>query len=86
MERQFSQLPNVAVNAKHAYVEKMVDGDWNSVTLDHSGRPYACNVVRSAQSVRDAVVDLMVLARSQIVRTSNSTFLNTALLLQAAAA
>ena len=43
-------------------------------------------MVRSAQSVRDAVVDLMVLARSQIVRTSNSTFLNTALLLQAAAA
>ncbi|MDH4393019.1 MAG: glycosyltransferase [Aquabacterium sp.] len=86
VERQFSQLPNVAVNAKNAYVEKMVDGDWNSVTLDHSGRPYACNVVRSAQSVRDAVVDLMVLARSQIVRTSNSTFLNTALLLQAAAA
>jgi hypothetical protein len=65
-------------------VDKLVEGDWNSVTLDHSGRAYACNVNRSALSVIDAVVDCLILSYSTVVRTSNSTFLNTALLLQSA--
>jgi hypothetical protein len=43
---------------------------------------YPCNVNRSAQSVIDAVVDLLVLSHSQVVKTSNSTFLNAALLLK----
>jgi hypothetical protein len=35
--------------------------------------------------VEDAIVDLLVLSHSQVVRTSQSTFLNTALLLKQAA-
>ena len=86
VEQRFGALPNVVTHPKRAYVEKVVDGGWNTPTADHSGRVYACNVNRNAVSVEDAVVDLLVLSRSQIVRTSNSTFLNTALLLKQAAA
>jgi 2-polyprenyl-3-methyl-5-hydroxy-6-metoxy-1,4-benzoquinol methylase len=64
----------------------MVPGEWSTTTADHSGRLYASNVNRKDVSVEDAVVDLLILARSQIVRTSHSTFLNTALLLKQAGA
>ena len=84
VEQRFGALPNVAIYAKRAHVEKLVEeGGWNSVTSDHSGRAYACNVNRSAISVIDAVVDLLILSHSQPVQTSNSTFLQTAILLKA---
>jgi hypothetical protein len=84
VEQRFKSLANVVIHNKRAHVEKLVDGGWNSAIKDHSGRVYTCNVNRSAESVEDAVVDLLILSRSQIVRTSNSTFLNTALLLKEA--
>ena len=83
VEARFAALTNVVIHAKTAHVEKLVEGHWTTPTADHSGRVYPCNVNRSAQSVIDAVVDLLILSHSQIVKTSNSTFLNTALLLQA---
>lgn len=82
VEQRFGALPNALVYQKRAHVEKMVTGDWNALTTDYSGRLYAGNVNRSAASVEDALVDLLILSRSQIVKTSNSTFLSTALLLQ----
>lgn len=84
VEQQFASLPNVTTYPKRAYVEPLVAGGWNTPTTDHSGRVYACNVNRSALSVEDAVIDLLLLSHSQVVDTSNSTFRNTALLLQAA--
>ena len=86
VEQRFGALPQVAIFPKRAHVEKLVDGQWTTVTADHSGRLYPCNVNRGAASVEDAVVDLLILSRSQIIKTSNSTFLNTALLLQQAGA
>lgn len=83
VEQRFGALPNVVMYPKRAYVEKLVDGGWNTPTADHSGRVYACNVNRNALSVEDALIDLLVLSYSQIVSTSNSTFRNTALLMQA---
>jgi hypothetical protein len=74
----------VVIYPKRAYVEKRVTGNWNAVNTDHSGRLYPFNVERSATSVEDALVDLLILSRSQLVMTSNSTFLNAALLLQRA--
>ena len=64
----------------------MIQGDWTAVTADHSGRLYAGNINRSGQSVIDAIVDLLLLSYSQVVKTSNSTFLQTALLMQASRA
>ena len=86
VEARFRKLPNVAIYEKQAYVEKLVAGDWTALAADHSGRVYPCNVNRSAQSVIDAVVDLLVLSHSEVIKTSNSTFLNAALLLKAARA
>lgn len=86
VEARFRNLPNVAIYEKQAYVEKLVAGDWTALAADHSGRVYPCNVNRSAQSVIDAVVDLLVLSHSEVIKTSNSTFLNAALLLKAARA
>jgi hypothetical protein len=86
VEQRFGALPQVLVYPKRAHVEKRVDGQWTAVTADHSGRLYPCNVNRGAASVEDALVDLLILSRSQIVKTSNSTFLNTALLMQQARA
>ena len=86
VEQKFAALKNVAIYEKQAYVEKRISGDWTELTADHSGRVYPCNVHRSAESVLEAVTDLLILSRSQVIKTSNSTFLNTALLLQAARA
>ena len=83
VEARFCALANVTVHRKSAYVDKLVDGDWTAVTTDCSGRSYPCNVNRNRQSVLDAVADLLILSHSQIVTTSNSTFLKAALLLQA---
>jgi len=82
VEENFRRLPNVVIYPKQSYVTKRITGDWNALTADHSGRIYPCNVERSAQSVIDAVVDLLILARSQIIQTSHSTFLMTAMLLK----
>jgi hypothetical protein len=84
VEQQFAALPNVTTYPKRAYVEPLVAGGWNTPTADHSGRVNACNVNRSALSVEDAVIDLLILSHSQVVDTSSSTFRNTALLMQAA--
>lgn len=82
VEERFSALPNVCIYPKRAHVKKMVDGEWNDLTADFSGRTYPCNVDRSADSVVDALVDLLVLSHSEIVLTSGSTFLQTAILLK----
>jgi hypothetical protein len=83
VEDRFRLLPNVVTYVKRAYVGKRVDGTWTDPTVDHSGRIYAGNVNRNAQSVKDALVDLIILSYSNVVRTSGSTFLSTALLLKA---
>jgi len=84
VEARFATLSNVATYPKRAYVETLIKGGWNTPTADYSGRIYACNVNRSATSVEDAVIDLLVLSYSQIVETSKSTFRNAALIVQAA--
>jgi glycosyltransferase involved in cell wall biosynthesis len=78
VEKKFKDIPNAYIYPKKAYVEKKQDGDWNQITLDHSGRAYPCNVDRSAQSVIDAVVDWLILSDSNIIETSGSTFLRSA--------
>jgi len=80
VEARFKLLPNVFVYPKKSYVSKKIEGKWNDITLDHSGRAYPCNVERSTQSVIDAVVDWLILSESNIITSSASTFLRSALL------
>jgi hypothetical protein len=84
VEKRFCTLHNVVSYQKRAHVGRRIEGDWNTPTLDHSGRLYACNVERSAISVEDAVIDLLILAYSQILDSSKSTFRNSALLIKTA--
>jgi len=78
-ERALAQLSNVRVREKQSYVERQ-EGEkgWTDVTLDTSKRAYYSNVRRNSQSVRDALVDLLILSRSTMVGKTASTFLNVA--------
>ena len=71
--------PNVVRRDKAAYVGKRNDGGgWTAATADDDGRVYHGNIDRSADSVIEAVIDLLVLAHSEIVGYSGSTFQNIA--------
>lgn len=83
LENKFNQLKNVFVYPKTSYVEKLTDdGEWRSVIIDDTGVEYSFNVERSDESVRQAIVDLYILSKSDIIKTSNSSFLQTAFLLK----
>lgn len=82
-EKEVSLFSNVFLFDKNSYVEKLTDGDWRHQFLDKDGRVMRFNVNRSSESVIDAMVDLLILSESEIVQTSHSTFLKTALLLRA---
>lgn len=75
IEARFARHANVFVHQKSAYVEKRVDGPWRGGMLDSDGLPYGGNIERSAESVVLAAVDLLLLAGSRPVKTSNSSFL-----------
>lgn len=83
LENKFSQLDNVYVYEKTKYVEKLTEeGDWRSVIVDDVGIEYPFNVERSDESVIQAMVDLIILSKSNIIKTSDSSFLQTAALLK----
>jgi hypothetical protein len=74
-ERICAAYHNVKIRQKNSYVEKRTsDGDWNTPTLDDNDRTYHSNVERGAQSVIDAVIDMLLLAHSTILGFSGSTF------------
>ena len=78
-EKAAAQYANVRVRAKQSYVERQVEEKgWSDITLDTSNRAYYSNVKRNAQSVRDAVVDLLILSSSTMIGKTGSTFLNVA--------
>jgi hypothetical protein len=71
--------PHVHRRDKSAYVGKRnVQGDWMALTADDDGRMYHSNIDRNADSVVDAVTDMLILAHSSIVGYSGSTFQNMA--------
>ena len=70
---------NVHRRDKSAYVGKRnAQGDWMALTADDDGRMYHSNIDRNADSVVDAVIDMLILAHSSIVGFSGSTFQNMA--------
>jgi len=83
LEDKFNCLENTYVYSKTNYVEKLTeDGEWRSVIVDDTGVEYPFNVERSDDSVKQAMIDLYILSKSDIIKTSNSSFLQTAILLQ----
>lgn len=82
-ENFYKRYHNVFLHNKSHYVEKLIDGNWNSHIVDQLGNSFPFNVNRSQQSVLDAVVDLLLLSRSSILSTDmRSRFLQIAFLLQ----
>jgi hypothetical protein len=78
--------PNVHARSKAHHVEKMVaDADWISLSKDHEGRNSYGNIQRSRDAMIEGTIDLLILAHSQIVGFSGSTFQRMARLLGEAA-
>lgn len=78
-ENKFLALPNVFSFDKTSYVEKLVEGSWNSNIVDDNGNAWNFNVNRSKQSVVEAMVDLLCLSRAdELIGHPSSTFLTTA--------
>jgi len=83
VEAKFMQYANTFKYDKTSYVEKLVEGDWNTVIRDSTGANFPYNVNRSSESVVQAMVDLVILSRSTLIETDfTSTFLQVAKLLQ----
>ena len=82
IEQIFLPEPNVFIHDKLEYVTKIQNGPWRAEIMDSDGLPYTSNIYRSKCSVEDAVVDLLLLANSTLVSTSNSTFLGLSNLLK----
>lgn len=86
IETKFSKLENVFIFPKKKYVEKINSNcEWvvtKGYIKDEFDKPITYNVERSSESVKEAIIDLLILSKSDIMKTSNSTFLNTAILLQ----
>ena len=83
LETKFTQLNNAFSYKKKKYVEKLTkDGKWRDIIVDDEGVEYPFNVERSDETVIDAMIDLLILSKSTIMHTSDSTFLKTALLIQ----
>ena len=71
IEKKFNKLDNVVVRRKEHYVEKENnEGGWCG------------NIERSEESVMDALIDLTILSKTNIIVNSLSSFLKTSLLLQ----
>jgi len=71
VEKKFSKLKNVIVRMKEHYVEK-----------ENEDAGWCGNVERSSESVMDALIDLTILSKTNIMVNSPSSFLKTALLLR----
>jgi hypothetical protein len=81
-ERIAALNENVRIRRKSSYVSKKNEsGTWTSLTLDDDHRPYYSNIERSADSVIDAVVDILILAHATLIGYSGSTFQSVARLI-----
>jgi hypothetical protein len=85
VNQRFGALPNCAVFEKTAFPEKRAkDAAWLHWTADEDGRSFPYNIERSAASVVEGLIDLLILSRCELVPTSASTFLSMARLFRAA--
>jgi len=81
IEKYFDQLPNTFYFEKNHKTEKFIEGeDWRYVYVDEDGRECEYNVERGLEHTKEAVVDYLLLAFSNPIRTSTmSTFFNSAI-------
>ena len=82
-EKNFKKNSNVFTYEKHNYTEKLVESlGWNDVVYDIYGRPFPFNMKRNKFNVIEAIVDMIILSKSNIIQTNmGSTFLQNAIML-----
>ena len=86
LQSKFSLLDNVFVHDKQAYPSKIDDNkNWSEPVNDKHGVATSSNIERSTDSVKNAIVDLLILSKSKELYTKNiskdSTFYTTAKML-----
>jgi hypothetical protein len=80
---RFSKLANCYVYKKSAFPEKKMSTDsWNSVTIDNQGRSFNFNIVRPGASIKEALIDLLILSQTTQILTSHSTFLKMSMVMK----
>ena len=77
-ESRFLKLPNVTVYQKQSEVSKIIEGEWRQSVLDQQGNKILFNINRPKEQIVDALIDMLILSRTNIKRKSKSTFCNTA--------
>lgn len=78
---RFARLGNCHVLPKRHYPEKLIaDSGWNSWTVDAEGRRFPFNIQRSEEAIVEALLDLLILSRTNPVMASHSTFFRMALI------
>lgn len=78
-ERLAAGHPNVYRRVKKFQIEKnTLSGDWLAQTHDDDGRLYYGNIRRNEEAVVEGAIDMLILAHSQIIGFSGSTFQNNA--------
>jgi hypothetical protein len=74
-EKKFSLYQNVLIYPKKSYVEKYINGSWDSLIIDDQFRISNFNVNRKKESVIEAFISLLILSRTNIIVNIPSTFL-----------
>lgn len=70
-----SAHPNVHRREKKSYVQKKsAQHEWLAQSQDDDGRTYFGNISRSRESVIEGTIDMLILAHSEIIGYSGSTF------------
>lgn len=83
-EKKFmDSCANVRVYPKKSYVEMLVpNGNWGHLITDDLGHRFPFNVKRGSESVLEAIVDLLILSKSNIINKDHrSTFIRSAILI-----
>lgn len=79
--QRFASLKNCHVLEKAHYPEKLMAGEgWNSWIVDKEGRQFPFNIQRSEEAVVEALLDLLILSRTNPMMASHSTFFRMALI------
>ena len=77
-----TRYPNVVVFEKSKYVERLdKKQDWHGRITDDLDRSFNFNVNRPKTSVIEAFCDMLLLSRTKMIKTSNSSFLKCAYVL-----
>lgn len=83
IQDKFASLSNCVSYEKTDYPQKLKpDLDWNGTITDNAGRHFPFNINRNEKAVLEGWADLLILSMTDIIQTSNSTFLNLARILK----